>query len=374
MRRARRLWPKLALAAGAALVALVVAELGLRVAGSFSPPEARIKVEPVAADSVTNPLGLRDRYDAVPKSKHLLRIAFLGDSFTYGLGVPARVCFVSQTAELLRRREAVPCVTVNLGRPGVDLIMAYTVLNQVIDTVRPHVVVHVMTQDDLDVDVYEEGQAIKRLVGDRTRFSRYSRLAGLIETRIRWRMASPRIVNHLRGGSTPEQRDRAWRIAALQIESTKALAERFGAAYALFRFPCLRWVDRPETYPLAQTHQRTADLAERLGVPYLDLFDAFAGRSPAAMCLSKVDDHPTPEGHLIAAEAIATFLADVVLPPIRSASATQPAAGLPPTTQRTPRQIAEAEIAQYERIVQLDPTCGSARFWLDQARERPDKR
>ncbi len=362
MARLRKTAFKIFAAVGGVIVALALAEGVVRVMEAQAAPSPSVAVHPVATDSLRDALGLRDRWDALPQDAAVTRIAFLGDSFTYGLGVEPHEAFAKQVGELLKERTKRWCVTVNLGRPGVDLITAWGLLNQVRDVVRPHVVVHVMTQDDLTVDLYEEGKAIEEYVTERLWPSRYSRLFDRIETSIRWSRATPRILNNLRGGATEAQRQRAWRIAEFQIRAIRRLVEEAGGVYVLVRFPCLRWMGEPESYPLRETRQKTAALAEKLDVPYVDLFDAFAGKDPAAMCLTPSDDHPTPEGHKIAAEAIADFLVGEVLPGI------EPGATSRPTSRRSPAAIRKAEIRQYERILELDPTCESARFWLERAR------
>ncbi len=363
-RKTRSLRYKVVVAFTASILSLGAAEAALRIIEIRSEP---IKVEPVAAESITNPLGLRDRWDTLPQHSGVLRIAFLGDSFTYGLGVRADQTFVRRTGVLLKDQWPGGCATVNLGRPGVDLISAWAILNRVRDDVMPHVVVHVVSQDDLDVDLYREGRAIERYVAERTWPARHSRLLNLAETALRWSRVSPRIVDNLRGGATPEQRDRAWQIASHQIRATKRLVDEGGGTYVLVRFPCLRWVSRIKDYPLEDVHRRTAELASRLGVAYLDLLEVFRGRRPEEMCLSSVDDHPTPAAHQIAAQAICDFLLREVLGSLRTASASKP------TTLRSPGDVLALEIRQYQQILQLDPTCESAKFWLERMMRPQDR-
>jgi lysophospholipase L1-like esterase len=351
------LWLKLAAALAGVLLSLGLAELALRVLETRS---ETVKVEPVAADSITNPLGLRDRWDCLPPNPEVLRIAFLGDSFTYGLGVEADQAFVRRVGVLLRDRWSGACLTVNLGRPGVDLISAWAILNRVRDELLPDVVVHVLTQDDLDVDLYRDGQAIERYVAERTWPARHSRLFNLAETAIRWSRASPRIINNLRGGATPELRERAWRIASFQIRATQRLVEEAGGRYVLIRFPCLRWMSRVRDYPLEGVHHRSAELAAQLSLPYLDLWETFRGRNAEEMCLSSVDDHPTPAAHQIAAQAICDYLVREVLGKVKLRAGSTSGR----MTPRGPQDLLAAEIRQYQQILQVDPTCGSARFWL----------
>jgi lysophospholipase L1-like esterase len=56
------------------------------------------------------------------------------------------------------------------------------------------------------------------------------------------------------------------------------------------------------------------EFASRLGVPYLDLLEAFAGHDAETLRVSLANEHPNALGHRLAAERIARFLRDDVLP------------------------------------------------------------
>jgi len=346
--------------AGAIIVGLVVAfGIGEVVVRFLGHQPLVVKVHPVLPDKTPNPLGLRDRLDRIPKDPALLRIAFLGDSFTFGLGVSHEQTFVQQVGALLRKRYSGRSIAINLGRDGADLIGEWTIYNRVRDSVRPQVVVHVISQNDLDFDLYRSWEPIARLVSEQTWLSRHSRLFELAERRIRSGIASDRSQVYMEGGATPEERDQTWRIASHEIEQTKRLVEEDGAVYALVRFPWLRMVHLRKGYPIEATHRRTAAAAQRLGVSYLDLLEAFRGQPADEMCLLPYDDHPSPAAHQIAAEAIASFLLREVIPKVHLLSATRPAPA------RTSRQIREAEKRHYQAALAIDPNCFSARFHLD---------
>ena len=316
-----------------------------------------VKVHPVLPDKTENPLGLRDRLNQIPKSPDLLRIAFLGDSFTFGLGVEREQTFSYQVGLLLRQHYSGKSMTINLGRDGADLIGEWSIYNRVRDSIEAQVLVHVISQNDLDFDLYRSFDPIGKLVTDRMWPSRFSRLFEYTEAGIRLWIGNKRSLDYMRGGDSPEMRERSWRIAALELTATQRLAREVGAVYAIVRFPWLRTVAGP--YPLMETHRRTAEAAERIGAPYLDLLEAFRGRPAADMCLLPYDDHPTPAAHRIAAEAICTFLVRQVIPRAHLVAATKP------TKARTREEIDRAEAEHYEQILKIDPNCFSARFHLD---------
>jgi lysophospholipase L1-like esterase len=336
----------------------VLAEVALRLLSVRALP---VKAHPVMPDKTPNPMGLRDPLERAFAVPGAVKIAFLGDSFTFGLGVGPDQTFSRQVERLLAKHYSRRCVTINLGRDGADLIAEWAIYNRVRDLILPDVVVHVISQNDLDFDLYRSFDPIARLATGRLPLSRYSRVLELAETKIRSGIASDRSVVYMQGGATPAERDRVWRIASFEIKAAKQLVEAGGGVYALVRFPWLRKVGAPDDYPLADVNRRTADLARQLGVPYLGLLEAFRGRDPDDLCLLPYDDHPSPKAHGIAAEAICAFLVREVLPKVRPAASSRPA------VKRTPQHISEAEIRHYRQVLQIDPNCFSARFHLDRA-------
>jgi len=349
-RRLRRAKFKVATVCGAVVLVLAVAELAVRVLGVRA--DMPLKTLPVA-DIVPGELdGIQ--LSASAKRPGAVRIAFLGDSFTFGFGVRPDQNFVSKTGVLLSHRAGPQYAVVNLGKPGEDLIREWVIYDQLKDRVRPDVVVQVMTANDLDVDLYEDLKPIVRVLEERMWPSRVSQLFAVAETRIRWVIGRRRTLDYMRGGATPEARERSWRIVSHVVDATKQLVEGDGGVYVLVRFPFM--VDL-EDYALTASHQRTAALARQLGVPYLDLLDVLASQGSAKMCLPR-DTHPTPEAHSLVARTVTDFLTREVLPKLERTATTQPA------PMRPPDQIRAAAIQHYERILELDPTCHSAQLSL----------
>ena len=74
------------------------------------------------------------------------------------------------------------------------------------------------------------------------------------------------------------------------------------------------WLYNLDKYELRDVHDKMAEFAVELGVPFCDLLDDFAGRDGKRLRLGGDDDHPNEAGHLIAAEALSRFLRKEVLP------------------------------------------------------------
>ncbi len=82
----------------------------------------------------------------------------------------------------------------------------------------------------------------------------------------------------------------------------------------LVLFPELHELDGD--YPFENVHRRVREAAEGLGIPVLDLLDAFRGQDAADLWVHPTDHHPNARAHAIAASAIADFLAGASLLPL----------------------------------------------------------
>ena len=344
---------------GGVILALGMGEIAVR---TLAPVRwERISACPVPAEARTSPHGLREWPILLPDDPNCLRIAFLGDSFTYGVNVPEDLALVRQVDRFLKERWTGPYATINLGVPGADTITEWALLNRLGQEVCPHVVVHVLSPNDMDVDDYKDLTAIARFSRERCWLSKYSRLFGTADASVRSAIVRRRYLDYVRGGATPPRRDRAWRIVSREIEATKHLAESEGAVYVVVRFP--EFLVDLRHYELGEPHRWTAELAGRIGAAYLDLLEVYRDRDHREMAFGPGDDHPSPAAYAIAGRAIADFLAGRVLPGIRPRPI-----GDPPV-KRTDEQITAAEVQHYRRILDLDPSCWSARFWLRKATE-----
>ncbi len=297
-----------------------------------------------------------------PRRPNCIRIAFLGDSFTQGLGVELNETFSYCVGELLKKKWSGQCQTINAGSSGADLITEWFIYLGNRHLIRADVVVQVFSPNDLDMDVYRDQVAIGRINNRRLLLSKYSAISDLVEMAVRQRIAYGLTMNYLRGGATTGMRDRSWRLARYEINETRRLAGEDGALYALVQFPNLQYLGR--TYPLEDVHRRMASLMSELGIPYLDLLPAFRGRKGPSLCAKGAGDHPNAEAHMIAAEAICDFLVREILPKARARD-TVPKE-LPPESDA----FKALQLNHCRGALHIDPTCVCARLWVDRITQR----
>ncbi len=241
------------------------------------------------------------------------RIAFLGDSFTFGVGVQAEETFAHRVPELLGRGRAA-----NYGMSGFGIDQMWLTLRHYVSKDPPDIVVLSFIVDDLNrsMSAYRLRDTLERkrsegLVGwvekpafDLGNDGRLHRLAREDRPRgaTRWLAERSRILELLRRLENRVSRTlpvgHRWRLNREFFRAIAAECERLGARLLVVYIPA-----RGETE--IETPVFSHEFA-KLGIPFLDLQQALP---------TTVDDlyfahdrHFNAEGHLFAARTIARTL------------------------------------------------------------------
>jgi lysophospholipase L1-like esterase len=96
-----------------------------------------------------NELGLRDR-NPEKKQDGELRILLLGDSVTFGWGVPIEATFGRKLESTLASKLERPVRTVNTGVGGYNTVQEYAVLRAYADVIEPDIVVLLYVKNDIE--------------------------------------------------------------------------------------------------------------------------------------------------------------------------------------------------------------------------------
>ncbi|MCC6234491.1 MAG: SGNH/GDSL hydrolase family protein [Verrucomicrobiales bacterium] len=275
-----------------------------------APPQPQY-LDAQSVDNTLNALGIREPWDDLTDDGRL-RIAFLGDSFTYGEAVEAEETFCSLIEDNTTIELPGGLVTINLGRGGTAPAQQKLMYDRVGPILRPEVVVHVLYLNDLeDVNTHKALRAIYHLRDEELWLGNWSRLFNFVEKQVRYRLAMRETINYFRGGRNEAQRERAWARFERDVRETQCQVREAGGTYAIVLFP---WFFQLGDYPLLAEHQRIAALAADMDAPFLDLLSLYGNMKAANLRISPANEHPTPRAHRLAADRIARFLSDDVLP------------------------------------------------------------
>lgn len=272
----------------------------------------------------------RLRGPAVPKDKpaDAYRIAAIGDSFTFGDGVPwdatwpegvrrrldARLAerpAVSLDGETRWRR----CETVNLGVPGYEVrdcevYMRHRALEWEPDTIVYALFINdVLPEADKSEQEAELAAAYREANDPPTWLERYSRLWRAWTSRRAQRRLDDVLVRQY-ADAVREGSD-AWKHVRQCIGRMKYGADSRDVDLRVVVFPAL--VGLADGYPYAPVHQRLRELFDLYEIPWLDLLDVYRGREARSLWVHSTDHHPNEVALDLAAEAIAAWIADDVL-------------------------------------------------------------
>lgn len=319
---------------GASLVVCVVLELGIRWTGAaYDPqydargsgiirhsddPEIRAEL-PADFDGLmlgnqvrTNSFGLRGPATTLAKPAGVFRIAVLGDSWAFGWGVGEGEPFPEVLATLLDRPHGAGRVEVlNFSVWAYNTLQELAVLRAKALAFKPDLVLvayNVNDVEDLDGEA-SSPTADSRLRDLESTLNEHCHLFRFVDDRLRrlaLRMGVERKEKVASYQRLYTETSPAWRRVRDGFRDIRDAAAAAGARTYLVLCPWINVLD--DRNPYQGIHRQVVDEAERLGIPALDLFEAFRGRDAASLRISPLDGHPTAEGHRIAAAAIAADL------------------------------------------------------------------
>jgi lysophospholipase L1-like esterase len=334
----RRVLGTLALVLGSLLVALVVFEVGYRLAHvhvgtvqinratvrKIANPRLRFELRPggVAKSEVEyriNADGRRGPEVTVEKPEGVRRVAVLGDSITFGYWVAEEDAFPRQLEAMLNevRGEGPRVEVLNFGVPGYNLDQEIETLRSKALAFAPDVVVVAFCLNDLEgIFSYELGLVQDRATRRRTLFGRLregllsrSIFFAWLEYRLAEADARRRFAQARNPFSGPlyEQTVREQKEVFLgKFRVLQAILASHGIDGLVAVFPTFtgNW----ERYPHRGPHRVVMEAAAESGLMTLDLLDCYSGYFFRDVRVDVI--HPNPMGHRVAAHAIRDVLCE----------------------------------------------------------------
>jgi len=268
-----------------------------------------------------NGYGLRGHDIPADKAPNTTRILLLGDSFTFGSGVPNDAdIFAARLEQKLNAQLAESGRSVEIlngGIPGSQTGDWLDLLNKIGDSYQPDVIIIVFFLRDGTLTSSMGsffGPIRDQIVAQNQASTLYQnvylyRLFKDFQDRTLISESYTQAMNDSYFGD--RQQTQEWRLAQTNMRNMKKVGEAMHAKVGLIIFPVL--ADFSDKYPF----QKIVDEVSRCGsdsqLPTLNLLPAFKGKNAADLWVSALNQHPNEMGHQIAADGMYGWVKNFVV-------------------------------------------------------------
>ncbi|MFT5292207.1 MAG: lysophospholipase L1-like esterase [Planctomycetota bacterium] len=299
-------------------------------------PILEYELVPGSADYATiiSSAGLRDREFEDDKPDDTFRIAFVGDSVTFGLGFAPNVVFCKQLEGFLNSCATSPEIrfeVLNFGVTGYNIPQVVEQLRTRGTRFTPDLVIYGYVLNDAQSYSVERasleqmhaealGQSSAALpefaqsMLSRSQLYRLSEEAWATPTQEPDLMWMDPTADAFRANSYQEyftalhSAAPTWERVVRGFSDLASISEETGVPVAIAIFP-IHPKDRREHYPLQSIHDQVAKLAATHNFPCLDLVDAFDAARGSGYRVLFIDPlHLDAEGHVVAALALLDWI------------------------------------------------------------------
>ncbi len=269
-----------------------------------------------------NSRGHRGPEFSLTPEANTFRIVMLGDSFTFGQGVPEGSPYPEQVERQLNRRSSSHRFEViNAGVSGTDTADQVRCLQETCLAYQPDLVTVQFYLNDLEPRMETEAAAVGGFVDGvllqpaycsyavfflKHRFERLRDSVGAsLKKSEPLRQWLDGIARHI------ETEDAGWQRFESAVEDFAALGECNKLPIAMILFPHPGRMDDS----MRSVHNAVAQRVQTAGIPVIDLLDAFSEVPPGQQTVSPIDHHPSPAVYQRAASRIVQELDDLQLLP-----------------------------------------------------------
>ena len=255
-------------------------------------PGARARL--MGVDVKINRDGLRDEY-AIQQTGEGARILMLGDSITFGWGVPEQDTVATRLERTFLLRYGASVEVINSGVGNYNTAMEVAWYEQEGVLLKPDMVVLNVFINDAEQTPVRQGVAW----WDRTLYSRVI-LFGAFDTLTRTIFGGPGWKDYY--VNLYEDDAPGWISMQGAVARLAELCRLSGIPLVIVDYPELRELS---PYPFTTVSKKIANLATREGLPYISLLDSVETRDPRSLWVTEPDPHPNS----VATEAMVESLA-----------------------------------------------------------------
>jgi len=290
------------------ILALAVGESGARLyrrsqppKGGYSPIRGHKSGEPM------NSAGYRDVEHAIEKPPGVRRALFLGDSFTYGVGILLDDTYAKRTERGLTAARREPWESIVLAVPGIDSEQEERIFEDEGLRYSPDLVVlGYVLNDAEDANAAEQRRAREWVEAEAEKhnppFWQRSALLSLIASRLYATQENrARVRNHL---DLYREGQRGFTSASKAIATMAALCRDRGIPFVVVVFPLFA-NPLDDDYPFASIHEKVGAVVRSAGATLVDLLPYYRGMDWRLLVVEgQRDEHPNELAHRIAAQAL----------------------------------------------------------------------
>jgi hypothetical protein len=253
---------------------------------------------------VTNSLGLRD-YRPPHKSDGKRQIFVLGDSFTFGYGLPLEDSYPNRLEHLLNEASGgTEYEVINAGVPGYDTVDEAELLAKVIGHYSPQlVIVGLHPGDFITREQLQKNMLVRVREFLRYRSALFAWLQRTYRTRLIKYVPPPKSVLTV-DPETVFHTPRADRIKKAFLDIRATSLNNGADMLVLIIAPLIHW----ERYPYKALHTSVAEFCEENSIHFIDPLDEFAEHDAASLWLSPNDSHYNADANRIVAQVLRRFI------------------------------------------------------------------
>lgn len=234
------------------------------------------------------------------------RVAFLGDSFCWGLGVRDEDHFIAALKRFFRkpaRDREIECY--NFRMPGFNTEHETALLQHLVIDFKPDIGVLWFFLND--ISLRRELDTIRHIGGRKMVWERARQKLFLLDLSI-----AP-LKGHIRSRTLVREYEKAYAknsknltFFRQQLRRFSALCDENGIVPVLVVHPVLYKLGG--RYPFLSAHERIMEIAKECGIYAVDLYPYFKGKKASRLWVHQTDQHPNERAHAIAVEACAPHL------------------------------------------------------------------
>ncbi len=247
-----------------------------------------------------NDKGFRGLDKSFEKSNEINRIAFLGDSFTLGVGVKDGDTLPANFEHAVQSKYSNTEV-LNFGISGSSTKQQIELLERYLISFEPDIVVIVLFLNDANRIGTIRFLSRPKVLAKVRKYSFFINASfGAVEKKY----SHKKMIRHYQDGFI--EGSKGWEMVKAALRKGKSLSEKHDLQFIVAVYPVL--VQLNEKYPFRNIHKTIEDYCVSLKIPFVDLLNGFLGKKGSELWVHPTDQHPNEIAHRIAGAELSEFI------------------------------------------------------------------